>query len=170
MCRILYSLIFVTVLLLAGSAGLASENEPSGGGTVPTNTVWLPVVGKSTPCEASEGGYVFPGGKYPPPPYYHSVSWKVAFHLPRVKEREIPGREILIAKDDSFQDIVASGGGWTGLGDYFRLLVLDEDNVLIGGEKYYARMSYDCSIFNGPPTGFFAQTPVLTFIAGSPPP
>jgi hypothetical protein len=46
MRRLLYSLIFVTVLLLAGYAALASPNEPSGGGTVPANTLWLPVVGR----------------------------------------------------------------------------------------------------------------------------
>ncbi len=46
MHRLLYSLVFVTVLLLAGSAGFASFDEPGGGGTVPDDeyTLWLPVV------------------------------------------------------------------------------------------------------------------------------
>lgn len=44
MRKLLYSLTFAFVLLLAGAASLTAFDEPGGGGTVPAYQMWLPVV------------------------------------------------------------------------------------------------------------------------------
>lgn len=79
MRKLLYSLTFAFVLLLAGSAGLASFDQPSGGGTVPDGDyqVWLPVVEVAAPCWITHYGYGYEEyiqGVYSP---YHTVVAKV---------------------------------------------------------------------------------------------
>jgi len=51
MRKLLYAFVFASILLLAGSSGLASFDEPGDGGTLPEYQVWLPVVKISPPCE-----------------------------------------------------------------------------------------------------------------------
>ncbi len=55
MRKLLYAFVFASILVLAGSAGFASFDEPGGGGTVPEHQVWLPVVKLEGPCQIAEG-------------------------------------------------------------------------------------------------------------------
>ena len=110
MRKLLYAFVFAVILVLAGFTSFASENEPSGGGTVPDEgyTLWLPVV--ALPLEA----------RYPNCPILSTleypigeeeVSGTVDFRHSSTPNAlswpmGIAGVAFQIAKDSGFQDIV----------------------------------------------------------------
>ncbi len=155
MRRLLYSLTFTFVLLLVGSASLASPNVPGGGGTVPAYQVWLPVVEMaSCPYKVGQMWYTpRPSGSYPYPEAHY-----FGFNMPDVDIAEInlTGR-MNVALDADMKNIIYN----LKMEQFFWSLSAKlEQNELNIGQVYYWQAQVVCE--NGVPG---PQSAIQEFIA-----
>ena len=149
MKKLVVALVTLLVMLLPR---LVDAQEPSGNGTVPPHTVWLPVIESTDKCSVSNGEYIIYYNRQGDP--FHAIHY-------RIERFEFFGDStVVVARDTLLQDVV-SEGGVSGIIPGSMYFTLSPNGVLEIGQTYYARMTYTCE-------GILAQTSVLTVVAKDP--